>query len=155
MVTNDFEKSFDSLSWNFLFKTWEKFNFGESFIKWVRLLYTNISSCIMINGVATPLFSIRRGVRQGDPFSPYLFILALETLFTAIKQNQDIKGIVVEDKEIKCMAFTVDLTNLLRDKKSYDSLSFLLKTYGECSGLRLYGQKRSLLVRKLIERFSI
>ena len=74
MVTIDFEKAFDSLSWNFLFKTLEKFNFGESFIKWIRLLYTNISSCIMNNGVATPLFSIRRGVRQGDLLSPYLFI---------------------------------------------------------------------------------
>jgi len=40
----------------------------------------------------------------------------METLLAAIKQNQDIKGIVVEDKEIKCIAFTYDLTNLLRDK---------------------------------------
>ena len=113
MVTTDFEKAFDSLSWYFLFKSLEKFNFGESFIKWIRLLYTNISSCIMNNGVATPLFSIRMGVRQGDPLSPYLFILALETLLTAIKQNQDIKGIVVEDKEIECIAFADDLTNLI------------------------------------------
>ena len=142
MVTTDFEKAFDSLSWNFLFKSLEKFNFGESFMKWIRLLYTNISSCIMNNGVATPLFSIRRGVRQGDPLSPYLFILALETLLTAIKQNQDIKGIVVEDKEIKCIAFADDLTNLMRDKESYASLSLLLSTYGQCSGLKLNQDKK-------------
>ena len=110
----------------------ETFNFGEFFTKWIRLLYTNISSCIMNNGVATPLFSIRRGVRQGDPLSPYLFILALETLVTAIKQNQGIKGIVVEDKEIKCIAFADDLTNLIRDNESYASLSLLLSTYGQC-----------------------
>ena len=44
MVTIDFEKVFDSLSWNFLFRTLENFNFGESFVEWVRLFYTNISS---------------------------------------------------------------------------------------------------------------
>ena len=142
MVTIDFEKAFDSLSWNFLFKTLEKLNFGESFVRWIRLFYNNISSCIMNNGVATPFFSIGRGVRQGDPLSPYLFILALETLLTAIKQTRDIKGIVVENKEIKCIAFTDDLTNFLRDKESYDSLSSLLKTYGECSGLKLNKDKK-------------
>ena len=131
MVTIDFEKAFDSLSWNFLIKTLEKFNFGKSFIQWVRILYTNISSCIMNNGVATPLFSIGRGVRQGDPLSPYLFILALETLLASIKQNPDIKGIEVDDKEIKCIAFADDLTNFLRDKESYAVLSSLLETYVE------------------------
>ena len=40
MMTIDFEKEFDSLSWNFLFKTLERFNFGESFIKWIRLFYS-------------------------------------------------------------------------------------------------------------------
>ena len=96
----------------------------------------------MNNGVATPLFSIRRGVRQGDPLSPYLFILALETLLTAIKQNQDIKGVVVEDKEIKCIAFADDLTNLICDKDSYASISLLLSTYGQCSGLKLNQDKK-------------
>jgi hypothetical protein len=66
----------------------------------------------------------------------------LETLLTAIKQNQDIKGIAVEDKEIKCIALADDLTNLLRDKESYNSLSSLLNTYGECSGLKLNKDKK-------------
>ena len=66
----------------------------------------------------------------------------METLLTAIKQNQDIKGIAVEDKEIKCIALADDLTNLLRDKESYNSLSSLLNTYGECSGLKLNKHKK-------------
>ena len=66
----------------------------------------------------------------------------METLLTAIKQNQDIKGIVVEDKEIKCIAFADDLTNLIRDKESYASLRLLLSTYGQCSGLKLNQDKK-------------
>ena len=66
----------------------------------------------------------------------------METLLAAIKQNQDIKGIVVEDKEIKCIAFADDSTNCLRDKESYDSLSSLLNTYGQCSGLKLNKDKK-------------
>ena len=73
----DFEKAFDSLSWNFLFWTSEKFNFRGSFIKWVRIFYTNISSYVTSNGVETSLFLIGIGVRQE---SPYLFQLTLETL---------------------------------------------------------------------------
>ena len=46
IATINFEKAFDSLSWSFLFKILEKFNFGQSFIKWVRIFYTNISSSL-------------------------------------------------------------------------------------------------------------
>ena len=59
----------------------------------------------MNNGVATPLFSVGKGVRQGDPLSLYLFILALETLPTAIRQNQDIKGIVVDVTKFLLLIF--------------------------------------------------
>ena len=82
-----------------------------------------------------------------------MFISALETLHTAIKQNQDIKGIVVEDKEIKCITFAYDLTNFLRNKESYDSLSSLLNTYGECSGLKLnQDKKEAYWLRELLSK---
>ena len=56
MVAFDFEKAFDSLSWTFLFKALNSFNFGESFISWVSALYSNISSCILNNGFSTQMF---------------------------------------------------------------------------------------------------
>jgi len=63
-----FEKAFDYLSWNFLLKTWRKFNFGEFFIKWVRSFYTDISSCIMNKGVTTRPFQFVGG-RDGEILS--------------------------------------------------------------------------------------
>ena len=85
--------------------------------------------------------------------STYLFILALESLLAAIKQNKDITGIEVEGKEIKYTAFADDLTNFLRDKKSYEALNSLLHTYGDCSGLKVNKEKkRSLLARKFSQK---
>lgn len=46
----DFQKAFDSVEWNFLFKSLEKFNFGENFIKWINILYTNPYFYIKNNG---------------------------------------------------------------------------------------------------------
>ena len=87
MMMVDFSKAFDSLEWSFLFKTLQKMNFGESFIKWVHVLYTNVESCILNNGLTSKHFQLQRGVRQGDPLSAYLFILCIEVLNSMLINN--------------------------------------------------------------------
>ena len=74
----DFEKAFDSLEWAFVNRTLQYFNFGPSLTNWIRTFYNNIKSCVLNNGWSSNFLNLQRGVRQGCPLSPYLFILSVE-----------------------------------------------------------------------------
>ena len=87
----DFEMAFDSLKWNFMLKCLEIFNFGPDLIKWIQTFYKNVSSCIINNGTTGQYFQIGKGVRQGDPWSPYFFIICIELLAIAIRSNKTLK----------------------------------------------------------------
>ena len=86
----DFQTAFDSVEWSFLIKCLEEFNFGPDVIRLVGVFYKDIKSCIINNGLTSNFFPLERGVRQGDPLSPYLFVIAVETLAIAIRQTPDI-----------------------------------------------------------------
>ena len=53
----DFKKAFDTVSWSFLFKSLKAFNFGDSFIKWFKIIYSNIQSCVTNNGKLSNFFN--------------------------------------------------------------------------------------------------
>ena len=104
LLAIDFEKAFDSLNHSFLLKVLEKY-FGTYFLQWIKTFYSNVSSCVLNNGFTTDLFQVRCGVRQGDPLSPLLFILALEVFAYRIREDNEIRGILVNEQEIKFFFF--------------------------------------------------
>ena len=90
MLAIDFKKAFDSLNRSFMFETLLTFNFGPSFVRWIGTFYQNITSSVMNNGFSTGPFNVRRGVRQGDPLSAYLFIICLEIHTISVRENNNI-----------------------------------------------------------------
>ena len=132
----DFEKVFDSIEWNFLFKALDKLNFGPDFKNWVQTFYCNITSCVTNNGFASDFFNLERGVRQGCSLSGTLFVLGIEILALAIKINPKIEGIRVGAREIKITQYAVDTTVFLKDPESMCVLLDLLEKFERCLGLK-------------------
>ena len=109
----DYEAAFDSLDHDFIFTTLKHFGFSDSFLSWIKLLYTNVESNILNNGIASGHVSLKRGNRQGDPISSYVFILMMQVLSSMIMQDINIHGIKVGQKEFKMVLFADDSTILI------------------------------------------
>ena len=88
LLALDYTKAFDSLDFQFIHKTFELFNFGLKFRKWIKIIYTGGKSCITNNGYISEKFDIFRSTRQGDPISPLIFILGLEVLFITLRSDK-------------------------------------------------------------------
>ena len=69
-----FRKAFDTIEWNFIHKCIELYNFGPNIRKWISILYNNVESGVLNAGFMTNYFQVSRGVRQGCPLSPLLFV---------------------------------------------------------------------------------
>jgi len=83
-------------------------------------------------------------VRQGDPLSPLLFILALEVLACRIREDNEIRGILVKEKEIKLTLFADDMTCCLRDITSYHRLVPALQLFPRFSNLHVNNEKMEI-----------
>ena len=95
ILSLDQEKAFDHVDCSFLYSTLSKMGFGPSFIRWVQLLYSDVQSSVLVNGYTTKPFKPSRGVRQGCPLSPLLYILTMEVLACSIRANPDIVGLSI------------------------------------------------------------
>lgn len=137
----DFQKAFDTLEWSFIQHTLNLFNFGNSIKKWISAFYTNSESSVLNNVFCTNYFKLSRGVRQGCPLSPYLFILAAEVLATRIRQDKTVRGITIFGTESKISQFADDTSAFCDNLSSVQNLIRTVNDFGIFSGLKLNTSK--------------
>lgn len=91
MLKIDMQKAYDSVEWPYTDQILKLLGFPEIFTKWIMECMTTVTYSVVINGKHTPHFPAKKGLRQGDLISPFLFVLAMEYLSRLLKSLQHMK----------------------------------------------------------------
>ena len=151
----DMEKAYDRIEWDFLFNCLQQLGFDDTWIKWVRECISTVTYSIVINGESCGHITPSRGLRQGDPLSPYLFLICMDVLARRLydhssdpKSGLGIK-IAPAAMSIPCLFFADD--SLIFCKTSLEAcrqLKALLDLFCAQSGQLINFHKSSLIFSK-------
>ena len=140
LVSLDQEKAFDRVDHDFLQKVLQKLGFGSSFCSWISTFYFSSYARVISKCFLTQPITLERGVRQGCPISPLLYVLISEVLGACIRQCPDIKGFQlpgVEGLEFKLSQYADDSTSIVKDERSLCALFKVISRYERGSGAKL------------------
>ncbi|CAI5484034.1 unnamed protein product [Closterium sp. Yama58-4] len=132
----DFQKAYDTVSRSFLFRFMKELGMPENFIGWTRGLHADAGTRIIINGWLSDRVEMCRGVRQGCPLAPYIFLCALEPLCRATQREG--LGIGPVGKEpLAYVGYADDTSFLLSGEAQLRRTVEVLDTFGKQSGLKV------------------
>ena len=138
IVLLDIEKAFDSVKHGFLLQVLKHFNFSDKFITWIKTIYSGRVSYVMNNGFLTDRIQMEKGIFQGCPISPYLFLFVIEIMASLIRHNAQIKGFVVNNQEVKISLLADDSVCFLDgSQESFTQLFETLNVFSKFSGCKI------------------
>jgi hypothetical protein len=154
----DLQKAYDRVNWSFLEIVMTKFGFNETFTNWIMQCVSTVSFSILINGGKTEYFRPSRGLRQGDPLSPYLFIMCQEVLSRLIDReisNGALNGVKMNPAGVAFthVMYADDLILFAKaTNREVKVLNDCLENYCLWSGQIVNREKSGLVFSKLVTR---
>ncbi|XP_057733852.1 uncharacterized protein LOC130949032 [Arachis stenosperma] len=151
IIKLDFQKAYDRVKWGFVDIVLEKMGFGRTWRTWVRECVTSASVSILINGSPSKPFKMERGLRQGDPLSPCLFVLVVDVLNRmigeAVRNNRISPLLVGRDKiELSHLQFADDTILFCPpEEETIRNYKRLLRCFEMMSGLSINFEKSNLI----------
>jgi hypothetical protein len=142
LVFLDQKKAYDRVNHEYLFQSLFAFGFSTHFCSLIKNMYKNQTATISDKGIISESFSLERGVRQGDPLSPLLYIISLEPFLR--KVNSTINGITLNPVTLKAKAYADD-TTIGITLKDWPPLLNSIRLYEEASNAKINFDKSKLL----------
>lgn len=139
-VKLDIKKAFDSLNWDFILAALTGMGFPAIFTNWIMTCITTCMISVKVNGSLEGYFKAASGLRQGDPMSPYLFVIAMEVLTSILKKKTDCADFKYHHQtqilQITHLTFADDVMLFCRgERRSIDLLLEGVADFAAISGL--------------------
>ncbi|KAA0056839.1 LINE-1 retrotransposable element ORF2 protein [Cucumis melo var. makuwa] len=145
----DLEKAFDKISWSFIDFMLAKKHFPHKWRKWIKACISNVQYSILLNGAPKGRIKAERGIRQGDPLSPFIFVLAMDylsRLLSHLESKGAIKGVSFNNYcNISHLLFADDVLIFVEDNERYlNNLQMALTLFEKASGLTFNNSKSTI-----------
>lgn len=145
----DLKKAYDTVDWGFLLAVLEAMNFPRLLVSWIETCLKSAKFSVVINGQPYGYFEAKRGLRQGDPISPYLFVPVMEVLTRQILQLEDNKNFQYHPKckqlKMTHLVFADDVMFVCKaDRSSPIEMMKVFTDFSALSGLKINTMKSSM-----------
>jgi ribonuclease HI len=145
VVSIDYAKAYDSLQREYLYKTLQKWRFGQPFINLIEALHTNTMVMFEVNGLLSRKMPMTCGIRQGCPLAPLLFIIGMDPFARLIEQAPGLEGLSITDGpecyEVRTIGYVDDTVLVLKRASMLHQANQILEHFASASGLKIQPHK--------------